>query len=89
MTEDELKRKEADKDYFHSERDGNKDGYLDTVRKFMLSLFYSLSETSISRSSTLIETVLFSFPPLLFVYFTGTMGSPLKTGSDKIHVGQN
>lgn len=30
MTEDELKRKEADKDYFHSERDGNKDGYLDT-----------------------------------------------------------
>ncbi|XP_015758332.1 PREDICTED: calumenin-like isoform X3 [Acropora digitifera] len=30
MTEEELKRKEADKEYFQSERDRNKDGFLDT-----------------------------------------------------------
>ena len=33
MTEEELKGKEADKEYFQSERDRNKDGFLDTVRK--------------------------------------------------------
>ena len=38
MTEDELKQKEADKDYFHSSRDANKDGYLDLVIKLIKSL---------------------------------------------------
>lgn len=33
MTEDELEQKEADKDYFRSSRDANKDGYLDLVIK--------------------------------------------------------
>lgn len=36
MTQDELKRKEADKEYFQSERDRNKDGFLDTVSKLLM-----------------------------------------------------
>ena len=33
MTEIELKQKEADRKYFHSNRDANKDGYMDQVMK--------------------------------------------------------
>lgn len=51
MTEDELEQKEADKDYFRSSRDANKDGYLDLdeVKEWMFPTSYDYLESEVSH----------------------------------------